>query len=100
MVLYASYVCLLHSHIVKSHLIDFEVTNPLFLRWFCHTHNSGRWHDEATEAPLKSRMIGGQGQRLQRTHTTKVEPRWSVRRKEEGACGTLLRHERAPPRSL
>jgi hypothetical protein len=37
MVLYASYVCLLHSHFIENHSIDLEVTDPSFLRWFCHT---------------------------------------------------------------
>jgi mRNA-degrading endonuclease YafQ of YafQ-DinJ toxin-antitoxin module len=36
MVLYASYVCLLHSRFVKNHPIDLEVTNPSFQRWFYH----------------------------------------------------------------
>jgi hypothetical protein len=36
MILYASYVCLLHSRFVDNHPIDLEATNPSFLRWFCH----------------------------------------------------------------
>jgi hypothetical protein len=32
MVLYASYVCLLHSRFVENHLIDLETMNPSFLR--------------------------------------------------------------------
>jgi hypothetical protein len=35
--LYASYVCLLHSHFIENHSIVLEVTNSSFLRWFCHT---------------------------------------------------------------
>jgi hypothetical protein len=36
MVLYASYVCLLHSCFVENHPVDLEATNPSFLWWFCH----------------------------------------------------------------
>jgi hypothetical protein len=36
MVLYASYVCLLHSHFVENNPIDLEVTYPSFLRLFYH----------------------------------------------------------------
>jgi hypothetical protein len=36
MVLYASYVCLLHVNLIENHPIDLEVTDPSFLRWFCH----------------------------------------------------------------
>jgi hypothetical protein len=37
MILYASYVCLLHSHFVENHPIDLAMMNPSFLRWFCHS---------------------------------------------------------------
>jgi hypothetical protein len=50
MVLYASYVCLLHSRFVKNHPIDLEVTNPSFQRWFYHTLDTtiveADWHRE------------------------------------------------------
>jgi hypothetical protein len=36
MVLYALYVCLLHSHFVENHPVDLAITNPSFLRWFYH----------------------------------------------------------------
>jgi hypothetical protein len=36
MVLYASYVCLLHSCFFKNYPIDLEATDPSFLRWFFH----------------------------------------------------------------
>jgi hypothetical protein len=39
MVLYALYVCLLHSRFIENHPIDLEVTNPLFLKWFYHSHS-------------------------------------------------------------
>jgi hypothetical protein len=35
-VLYASYVCLLHFRFAENHPIDLEATNPSFLRWFYH----------------------------------------------------------------
>jgi hypothetical protein len=40
MVLYASYACLLQSLFIENHLIDLEVTNPSFLRWFYHNHGT------------------------------------------------------------
>jgi hypothetical protein len=36
MVLYISYVCLLHSRFIKNHPFDLEVIDPSFLRWFYH----------------------------------------------------------------
>jgi hypothetical protein len=38
MVLYASYVCFMHSHFVENPPIDLEVMNPSFLRWLYHNH--------------------------------------------------------------
>jgi hypothetical protein len=32
------FVCVfVHSRFIENPLIDLEVANPLFLRWFCHT---------------------------------------------------------------
>jgi hypothetical protein len=54
MVLYASYVCLLHSRFIENHPIDLEATNPLFLRWFCHRRHlaGGRASSSTPAAPL------------------------------------------------
>jgi hypothetical protein len=41
MVLYASYVCLLHSRFVKNQPINHEATDPSFLRWFYRTGLTG-----------------------------------------------------------
>jgi hypothetical protein len=38
MVLYACMPCVVYSRFVENPPIDPEVTNPLFLRWFCHIH--------------------------------------------------------------
>jgi hypothetical protein len=35
-VLYASYVCLLHFHFIENHPNDLETMDPSFLSWFCH----------------------------------------------------------------
>jgi transposase InsO family protein len=40
MVLYASYVCLLHSHFIENHLIDLEAVYPYVLWWFYHNTDS------------------------------------------------------------
>jgi hypothetical protein len=37
LVLYASYVCFMHSRFIENHSIDLEAMNTSFLRWFCHT---------------------------------------------------------------
>jgi hypothetical protein len=37
MVLYTSCVVFVHSRFTKNPLIDLEVTNHSFLRWFCHS---------------------------------------------------------------
>jgi hypothetical protein len=41
MVLYALYVCLLHSHFPENHLIHLQSMDPSFLRWFCHMGSLG-----------------------------------------------------------
>jgi hypothetical protein len=53
MVLYASYVCLPHSRFVENHPIDLEVTDPSFLRWFCHNYPIDSGYCDCLQTPLE-----------------------------------------------
>jgi hypothetical protein len=50
MVLYASYVCFMHSRFIENPPIDLEVMKPSFLRWFCHNHKLGDPYVSVEEA--------------------------------------------------
>jgi hypothetical protein len=71
MVLYALYVCLLHSRFIENHPIDLEAMNPSFFRWFYHREKpvvsgggakqeEGWWGSLSDDASMEWRC-GGDG---------------------------------------
>jgi hypothetical protein len=64
MVLYALYVCLLHSRFIENHPIDLEAMNPSFFRWFYHREKpvvsgGGARQEEGVVGLTERRCVNG-----------------------------------------